>query len=384
MPRSALFLGLALSVLIGLSPATAQPPSDACQPGAQLSYPLAAAIRNEAFPLSFTDGPEMLYDPRHIPDDLPEDQREAMLRRFADLTRQSDQKAAEMRASLAAMEPARRDMLLLAGLDRKLDGTRPLISLATMTRPEFLDLYLAAMDRNGLPAQAAIARQALAAFGSETDPGKRYDMWSDGAGTIRDPALDAHLVTLEAQLAQLRPDILHAAEGLVRSDPGLLAGLQNPDTDVMTMLDWLTARILECGGDWYATVDRQDPFTALPQPQHDLAIMALFMREAMNGSVHQFFANSTGGLAPELAEILQRRGLPEHAAAIRQGMDRLGNPYPRDRGQRHAIMDGFTEGDDDFLYELTEYADDGEIYRSMIAIAIESGLMAELRDAPLH
>ncbi|MFV0333492.1 MAG: hypothetical protein ACK5JR_05405 [Tropicimonas sp.] len=45
-------------------------------------------------------------------------------------------------------------------------------------------------------------------------------------------------------------------------------------------------------------------------------------------------------------------------------------------------MAGFPEKDDLFLHELTYIADDGAILDAMAGVAVSSGLMPELQDAP--
>ena len=50
-------------------------------------------------------------------------------------------------------------------------------------------------------------------------------------------------------------------------------------------------------------------------------------------------------------------------------------PYPRDTEARRAVMAGFTKAEDDALYDLNVWADDGIILDEMTLLARETGLM---------
>lgn len=373
MPRKPVAL---LALILLTAPALGQTADEACQPGAQLPYPLTEEIAQMAFELRGADLVPLDFvtparnDPNYSPSEI------------ADLIAQKRQDLRAGRAfisKLAALPQARRDVLLLSGLDYRINGTRPMINLTTFTTPAFVDLYLDVLERRGLTAQAGLIREALAAFSPEEDPMARYARWSDGSGTILDPALDEQLLNIEARFAPLRAQILQTAEAITRADPTLLAEVSEKasDIDEYAYLEWVQGRILDCAGDWYATVDHQDPFVALPRPQHDLAVLHIFMQEVLNGGTHQFFSNSSGGLAPEVYAVLLRADLPEHAAALQQEMDMLGRPYPRDRMLRNNVMDGFDDAQNAALNASTADMEDGKIFAAMQKIARDSGLLAQ-------
>jgi hypothetical protein len=54
--------------------------------------------------------------------------------------------------------------------------------------------------------------------------------------------------------------------------------------------------------------------------------------------LHQFFSNSTGLLAPESLEAFRAIGLIEWATVLAEAMEFFGTPYPRDAGERQAIL----------------------------------------------
>lgn len=116
---------------------------------------------------------------------------------------------------------------------------------------------------------------------------------------------------------------------------------------------------------------------AWPRPYQVLCLLDQFNEEMLNGSVHQFFYNSTGALAPEVAVALREVGLPKHAAAVERGIAMFRPPYPRDTNRRRAdyfIHDG-TTAFDEALEALTGDVDDGAIPTAMLALAKREGIL---------
>lgn len=70
----------------------------------------------------------------------------------------------------------------------------------------------------------------------------------------------------------------------------------------------------------------------------DLLSAHWMISEFLNGGLLQFFINPTGVLAPEAVLAFQRIGLSEISAVIQQAMDYFGDPYPRFREERVAII----------------------------------------------
>jgi hypothetical protein len=61
--------------------------------------------------------------------------------------------------------------------------------------------------------------------------------------------------------------------------------------------------------------------------------------EVCNGGFHQFYANSTGVVAPEATEGFDALGLHECAALVRDTMRFFGARYPRERETRCELLD---------------------------------------------
>ena len=91
-------------------------------------------------------------------------------------------------------------------------------------------------------------------------------------------------------------------------------------------------------------------FAEVPEHAGHLFAAHWCVSEVCNGGFHQFFANSTGVLAPEAVEGFKAVGLPETAAVVAQAMARLPAPYPRDRDIRQDALDALDpeEEEDDW------------------------------------
>lgn len=373
----------ALAALVSLAqPAFA---TDICAPGAVAEYPLDEGIAALGMTLRNLDRADYPLTAESLANAGAEPTQIAPI--LADYERENRERATRRRAlldELALTPQPRRDAMLLAGLSHQFDGSRPLVLIATMTDNEFLEEYLAVLDRHELGEIADIAREAVALFGGDPDPTSRYNMWLIANG-ITDPAFDGPLLAMEARLAPLQGQVLARAGELAQSDAGLLAELRErqSDTGALTRLLWAADRVLDCAGDWYDEADRGEaPLNSLPEPQRDLAQLHLFMMEVMNGGVHQFFFNSTGAMAPDIAQTLRNMSLPDHADTMMRGIKHFPAPYPRATEQRRRIMASFDEARDEALHDLTGIMDDGEIYRAMVDLAISSGFMPELAQAP--
>lgn len=77
--------------------------------------------------------------------------------------------------------------------------------------------------------------------------------------------------------------------------------------------------------------------------------------EIMNGGLGQFFANSTGVLAPEAVEAFRALGMPKCASHLSEAMKFYGENYPRERSSREAAFARFYEEFGDDAIPLQEY-----------------------------
>lgn len=86
-----------------------------------------------------------------------------------------------------------------------------------------------------------------------------------------------------------------------------------------------------------------------PEEQQTIAIWWL-VSETMNGTLDQFFWNSSGDLALLAQAGLRRLQLPVTAAALDSALAHFGPHYPVNRDERHRVLDALIErmGEDRF------------------------------------
>lgn len=93
---------------------------------------------------------------------------------------------------------------------------------------------------------------------------------------------------------------------------------------------------------------RRSGYDALLPVERDFILVWWLEAEASNGSLHQYFANSTGDAAIDTLAALDRIGAPRAAIVLRDAMKLFGDgPYPIDRAERNAILNSLHERDDD-------------------------------------
>jgi hypothetical protein len=79
-------------------------------------------------------------------------------------------------------------------------------------------------------------------------------------------------------------------------------------------------------------------FRAVPYAAGHLFAAHWCQSEVCNGGLHQFFSNSTGVLAPEALAGFHAIGLTDWAGILAEAMLFFGEPYPRERADRHEAL----------------------------------------------
>lgn len=82
-------------------------------------------------------------------------------------------------------------------------------------------------------------------------------------------------------------------------------------------------------------------FKDAPIPSQHLFAAHWCQSEVLNGGFVQFFANSTGVLAPEAIEGFKAIGMPKTAELVTEALTTLGPTYPRSRSTRHRGLRAF-------------------------------------------
>lgn len=81
-------------------------------------------------------------------------------------------------------------------------------------------------------------------------------------------------------------------------------------------------------------------YEALLPEERDFILTWWLEAEAGNGSLHQYFANSTGDSAIDALAALDRIGAQRAAEVLRDALKLFGDgPYPTDRIQRNKALD---------------------------------------------
>jgi hypothetical protein len=124
------------------------------------------------------------------------------------------------------------------------------------------------------------------------------------------------------------------------------------------------------------SVDRE--LANFPEPYGAMLVLWIFQAEMLNGSIHQFFFNSSGVLAPLVVKAMLEAGLPKHAEVVERGIAMFKAPYERrtpERRKQHFAQ-GWTAWDDK-LAALTDEIDDGAIQRAIIDLAKKHGVLPQ-------
>jgi hypothetical protein len=286
---------------------------------------------------------------------------------------------AALQRGLATFTPEERPVMMLAAISGWMRGEDPMTGFFVLPPGVFYDETVATLDAMGLTDHAALFRVGRGLFGADYGTAdQRYARWSDGYGKILDVALDTKLAVISAYYRAL-PDPLDVAVERIAASPSLTAIYEplRAATADDRKLAYLAFALWNCV-DHYGPPDKVSArLAALPAPYRHIAVTFVFQAEMLNGSVEQFFYNSSGTLAPEVVLALSAMGLPKHAAAVEKGIDMFPVPYPRDTEKRRDIMEKRGDALRDALVALTGDVDDGAMEPAMIRTAREAGILPE-------
>ena len=276
---------------------------------------------------------------------------------------------------------------LLRGWGPKLEGSEGLHTYffldETTSAPRVLDAlrdagfkpqteaFAKIMDLFGTPFPQDFAqRKAHFAWSS---PGRRMDQYTTIPNDLN--AFDLHLMDLGQSFGtktEFRAAVAAYAERTPTLQPWIAearAKLSEEDR-----LDWLTGQLAVDGPDKMRTVIK-----SWPRPYQILYLLDQFNAEMLNGSVEQFFFNSTGALAPDVVAAFREVGLPRHASAVARGIAMFRAPYPVDTARRRKLYWSRKAGPpfDKALDRLTGIVDDGAIRPAMLASAKRAGILPQ-------
>jgi hypothetical protein len=351
----------ALALVVGLTGSIAS--ADICGEGAKVEFPLSEVLQDEALGY-LAKAFEMIDWTKADPQDMVVAEVE-----FAQVVAERS----------AALPRALADLPYLLVVNHEATFPGALYVLTFGTESTVLPEVVLALERQGLGPEAALARVPLMQFPDwAAGPGSRLQVLIDGGEAWQSDPREMAIAAAEQALHAASPKLQDHVQRMIASDPKIAAEYEalrqaaGPDRRV----DHLIWEVMSaCMASWWTPEEADAAFAGMAEAQRDVLLMHFFLAESFNGSTHQYFYNSSGTLAPQLAETLDRVGLPEHAAAIRKGMAMFPAPYPRDTDARRAVMARFSTAEDDALYELTAWADDGMILDAMAQVATKAGIL---------
>jgi hypothetical protein len=352
---------------IGAGPSFADEPS-LCDPEPMRAYPLTDVLADRALRIASAD--LFFRDPK--------DKTGGIYSVEVDEAGAERMRAA-LRRGLATFKPEERPFLMLAAISHWIDGDHGLLNFFVLPDGVFLDETLETLDQQGLAEHAQLFREGRALFGVNYGTQKqRYDRWSDGYGEIRDHALDAGLRSLSQRYLKMRTPLAIAAERVAAIPE--LAAIYEPlrrAAPAEKRLDYLIFRLQSCAPYTDSPENVLARLAALPKAHGRIYVVSVFEAEMLNGSVEQFFFNSSGALAPEVAAGFEDLGLKADAEAVRKAIDMFPKPYPRDLAARRDFMSRKGEAFAEALDALTGAVDDGSIRPALLKQAQDAGILPQ-------
>ncbi len=267
-------------------------------------------------------------------------------------------------------------LIMLAQVEA--DSRDPIYSLTQDAQSILTPDLLPLLERNGLTEEARVLRLAVALFPDwPLDPAERIMMVTDLAGRTVDQTLRAGLDAAargyptgqhRAATAALR--LIAANPEVQRTYDGRLKGL-----DDRARLDWLLSQLREdCLAEWYTLQEADRAYSGIGSVQAALLLMEDLAVSLEGQSLGSWFDSPAATMTPQLANVLDRRGLHDLALGLRQGMAVFPEPFPRDPDQRWnemGAMDGGGLARFDALMPPDAY---DRIYAEMARLARENGL----------
>jgi hypothetical protein len=292
----------------------------------------------------------------------------------------------ETLAKVDAFEPEVRTLFWLTYLQNEMrpDGLRYFFTTVAEQRAQTADVKKMLLEQGHSEADVDATLASLDEMSRKTDPSLNADAVTKA---LSDAGLTGQLEAFEATRALAakdaeadfsaldkgfgsKPELRAAIDAYVTRTPSLTAWLADARGKVEddARLGYLTGQL--------ASLD-EDEMNRLPKAFKQIYVVDYFNAEMLNGSVHQFFFNSSGDYAPEVVSAFREIGLNKHADAVQRGIDMFKPPYPTDTEKRRALyFSGEEWGEwDDKLGELTGDVDDGEITPALVALAKRENIL---------
>jgi len=285
----------------------------------------------------------------------------------------SDSRRAEALSGINAL-PIEREHLVWLLLLNDHWGKYGLHTFFSGSGGDFAPQVLGALTEAGMGPRAQIFAQAIRFFGvpypTDEEERKPYFGW-------RQPGCDNALRSSDYEFFRLsttfgtEDEYQEEIERFIRRTPELDAWVQAERSKLRKddRFRWLTRALLGM-----PPRDREE-LQEWPRPYRILWLYEIFIREVMNGSVHQYFYNSAGDFAPEMVEALYDIGVVEEAEGLQRGIDMFEMPYPRHTQERR---EGYFHNHDwnDWDERLSKLPiDEGIIAEAVLEFAEREGIL---------
>ncbi|MBP1857128.1 DMP19 family protein [Rhizobium herbae] len=293
----------------------------------------------------------------------------------------TEEEAVKARASLAdilaAFAPTERPILMLTAVDRWTDGPEGMRNFFFLDKGVFLGEVIKTLETAGLEAHAALFREGRALLDwDHSAPGENHSPLSNGNGDIVDPVVGARLDDLSRRYNALPSLIEVAAQRLSDSTElsSMYESLRSEASDDLK-LEFLASGLMNCLASPERPTNLLHSLAELPPAYTRLIAIYLFVAELENGSMHQFFYNDSGALAPDIVEVLKSMGLVVQANAVQSGIDGFPVPYPRDLKTRREFMGLQNSEFDETLSGLSDMIDYGALRDAWLKDARQTGIL---------
>lgn len=244
---------------------------------------------------------------------------------------------------------------------------------------------LAALREAGFENRAKVLAEAMTAFGVTypVDSPTRGTFFAANFmglmnGVLPDPAapptaVDIKLHALGAAFgtnAELKRDI----EDYVAKSPDLVAFTAQARANLSDdhRMSYLLSQLFSKLDGFAEPGAIQRQLDALPASYRTVVLLSIFTGEIVNGGMEQFFSNSSGAYAPNVAAELRALGQTAAADAVARGMALFPAPYPIATNARRLMSDDARNSQ---LDALTDVVDVGAIHQAAVAFAVRANCL---------
>ncbi len=146
--------------------------------------------------------------------------------------------------------------------------------------------------------------------------------------------------------------------------------------DDAARLDYLMVDLwAQCLTDWWDETAADQSLARMGSAQAALILMDSFSNTAEGASLYSWFDDSSGAHSEMLARLFDRRGLPDLAKGLRDGVALFPTPFPRNLDDRWTAMSQMEEAAFTRFDTLLPGDSYERVREAMLLLARENGLL---------